>query len=107
MCREWDPKANDDSRHTPIERHHRADESGYIRASQMYETTSRATRQILDESCELVAYLINRGPSTIMKTHALPEEAWTNKEISLAHLWIFGCTAYMGESSQGRSLIQS
>lgn len=45
------------------------------------------------EAVNASIYLINRGPSTAIDCK-LPEEEWTGKEISLAHVKVFGCTAY-------------
>lgn len=63
---------------------------------------SKLSKKFLAEAVDIDAYLINRGPSTILDL-SLSEEAYTNKEISLAHLQVFGCTACVGESERGRS----
>jgi hypothetical protein len=54
------------------------------------------------ETVNTAAYLINRGPSVPLE-HRLPEEVWSGKEVKLSHLRIFGCTAYVHISDQGRN----
>ncbi|GKF05058.1 retrovirus-related pol polyprotein from transposon TNT 1-94 [Tanacetum coccineum] len=39
-------------------------------------------------------YLINRGPSVPLRFQ-IPEEEWQGKEVSLAHLRVFGCDSYV------------
>ena len=40
------------------------------------------------------AYLINRGPSVLLR-FKIPEEVWTGKELKYSHLRTFGCTTYV------------
>ena len=40
------------------------------------------------------AYLINRGPSKPLGLR-IPEEVWTEKEVKLSHLKVFGCVSYI------------
>ncbi|GKC74686.1 retrovirus-related pol polyprotein from transposon TNT 1-94 [Tanacetum coccineum] len=42
----------------------------------------------------MAAYLINRGPSVPLGFR-IPEEEWQGKEVSLAHLRVFGCDSYV------------
>ncbi|MGK3945825.1 hypothetical protein ABK046_46705, partial [Streptomyces caeruleatus] len=46
------------------------------------------------DAVNIVAYLINRSPSTPLDG-GLPEETWTEKEVNLTHLRVFGCTLYV------------
>ena len=40
------------------------------------------------------AYLINHEPSAPL-SHGITEEAWTGKKLTLSHLRVFGCDAYV------------
>ncbi|KAD7116805.1 hypothetical protein E3N88_04073 [Mikania micrantha] len=41
------------------------------------------------------AYLINRGPSVPLG-FKIPEEEWLGREVTIKHLKVFGCDAYVG-----------
>ncbi|GJW36973.1 retrovirus-related pol polyprotein from transposon TNT 1-94 [Tanacetum coccineum] len=47
-----------------------------------------------EDSVTMAAYLINRGPSVPLEFRILAEE-WEGKEVSLAHLRVFGCDSYV------------
>ncbi|GJX61084.1 retrovirus-related pol polyprotein from transposon TNT 1-94, partial [Tanacetum coccineum] len=47
-----------------------------------------------EDSVTTAAYLINRGPSVPLGFR-IPEEEWQGKEVSLAHLRVFGCDSYV------------
>ncbi|GKE42917.1 retrovirus-related pol polyprotein from transposon TNT 1-94, partial [Tanacetum coccineum] len=47
-----------------------------------------------EDSVTTVAYLINRGPSVPLGFR-IPKEEWQGKEVSLAHLRVFGCDSYV------------
>ena len=59
-------------------------------------------KQFWAEAVNTTSYLINRGPSTPLE-YKIPEEVWSGKEISLSHLKVFGCVAYVHISDQGRN----
>ncbi|GJW06711.1 retrovirus-related pol polyprotein from transposon TNT 1-94 [Tanacetum coccineum] len=62
------------------------------RKSKEYEASCRAT----------AAYLINREPSVPLGLR-IPEEEWQGKEVSLAHLRVFGCDSYVKSHKVVRS----
>ncbi|GJW38424.1 retrovirus-related pol polyprotein from transposon TNT 1-94 [Tanacetum coccineum] len=47
-----------------------------------------------EDSVNMAAYLINRGPS-VPFGFRIPEEEWQGKEVSLTHLRVFGCDFYV------------
>ncbi|GJU47681.1 retrovirus-related pol polyprotein from transposon TNT 1-94 [Tanacetum coccineum] len=47
-----------------------------------------------EDSVTTAAYLINRGPSVPLGFR-IPKEEWQGKEVSLAHLRVFGCDSYV------------
>ncbi|GJS64542.1 retrovirus-related pol polyprotein from transposon TNT 1-94 [Tanacetum coccineum] len=47
-----------------------------------------------EDSVTTAAYLIKRGPSVPLGFR-IPEEEWQEKEVSLAHLRVFGCDSYV------------
>ncbi|GJT43808.1 retrovirus-related pol polyprotein from transposon TNT 1-94 [Tanacetum coccineum] len=47
-----------------------------------------------EDPVTMAAYLINRGPSVPLGFR-IPEEEWQGKEVSLAHLKVFGCNSYV------------
>ncbi|GKD59085.1 retrovirus-related pol polyprotein from transposon TNT 1-94 [Tanacetum coccineum] len=47
-----------------------------------------------EDSVTTAAYLINRGPSVPLG-FLISEEKWQGKEVSLAHLRVFGCDSYV------------
>lgn len=59
-------------------------------------------KQFWVEVVNTVAYLINKGPLVSIGCR-LPKEAWTEKEVKLSHLRIFGCISYVHINSADRS----
>jgi hypothetical protein len=53
------------------------------------------------EAISTAAYLINRGPSVPLE-YRIPEEVWTGREVSYAHLKVFGCVAYVRVQEEAR-----
>ncbi|GJR08295.1 retrovirus-related pol polyprotein from transposon TNT 1-94 [Tanacetum coccineum] len=47
-----------------------------------------------EDSVTTAAYLINRGPSVPLGFR-IPKKEWQGKEVSLAHLRVFGCDSYV------------
>ena len=58
-------------------------------------------KQFWAEAVNTAAYLINRGPSVPLE-HRIPEEVWSEKEVKLSHLKVFGCVSYVHISDQAR-----
>ena len=58
------------------------------------------------EAINTAAYLINRGPS-IPLDGGIPEEVWSEKEVKLSHLKVFGCISYVHIDSADRSKLDS
>ena len=58
------------------------------------------------DAVNTAAYLINRGPSVPLN-FGIPEEVWSGKEVTLSHLRIFGCTAYVHISDHGRDKLDA
>jgi len=52
------------------------------------------TKQFWADAVNTAVYLINRGPSVPLNC-GIPEETWTDKEVSLNHLCTFGCISYV------------
>ncbi|GJV76305.1 retrovirus-related pol polyprotein from transposon TNT 1-94, partial [Tanacetum coccineum] len=55
---------------------------------------ARPPKMLWADSVTTAAYLINRGPSVPLGFR-IPEEEWQEKEVSLAHLRVFGCDSYV------------
>ena len=51
-------------------------------------------------------YLINCDPSVSLE-HRLTEEVWSEKEVSLNHLKVFGCVSYVHIESNDRSKLDA
>ncbi|KAD4889467.1 hypothetical protein E3N88_21540 [Mikania micrantha] len=47
------------------------------------------------DAVNTAAYLINRGPSVPLG-FKIPEEEWLGREVTIKHLKVFGCDAYVG-----------
>ncbi|MCO5575173.1 hypothetical protein L7F22_028970 [Adiantum nelumboides] len=54
------------------------------------------------EAVKTAVHLINRSPSKVLDG-GVPEEAWTSKPPSYAHLRVFGCEAYVYVPKEQRS----
>ncbi|GKA91695.1 retrovirus-related pol polyprotein from transposon TNT 1-94, partial [Tanacetum coccineum] len=54
----------------------------------------RLPKMFWEYSVTTAAYLINRGPSVPLGFQ-ITEEEWQGKEVSLAHLKVFGCDSYV------------
>jgi hypothetical protein len=63
-------------------------------------------KQFWAEAVNTAAYLINRGPSTAIECK-LPEDEWTEKEVKLSHLRIFGCVSYVHVNAENRSKLDA
>jgi len=53
------------------------------------------------EAINTTTYLINRGPSVPLN-YQLHEEVWSEKEVKLSRLRIFGCVSYILIDSNSR-----
>src|SRR6185312_8038761 len=59
------------------------------------------------EAVSTAAYLKNRSPTKALVSNMTPEEAWSGKKPSVAHLRIFGCDAYVHIPKEQRSKLDS
>ncbi|GKF42878.1 retrovirus-related pol polyprotein from transposon TNT 1-94, partial [Tanacetum coccineum] len=59
-----------------------------------------------EDSVTTAAYLINRGPSVPLRFR-IPEEEWQGKEVSLAHLRVFGCDSYVNVKDVARDKLDA
>eukprot|EP00253_Pinus_taeda_P025583 PITA_25583 len=46
------------------------------------------------EAVDTACYLVNKSPSSVLEDKT-PQEVWTGKKLSLSHLRVFGCDAYV------------
>jgi hypothetical protein len=51
-------------------------------------------QELWEEAVSIVGYLVNISPSSMLDDKT-PQEIWTGKKNSLAHLKLFGCEAYV------------
>ena len=58
------------------------------------------------EAVSTAAYLINRSPSTPLD-FKLPEEVWSDKQVNLSHLKVFGCVSYVHVNAADRSKLDA
>ena len=47
--------------------------------------------------------MVNRSPSSVLEDKT-PHEVWTGKKLSLSHLKVFGCDAYVHPKEKGTKL---
>ena len=50
--------------------------------------------RILGRGDGAICYLVNRSPSSALEDK-IPQEVWIGKKLSLSHLRVFGCDAYV------------
>ncbi len=55
---------------------------------------SELPRNLWAETVSMAAYLQNRSPSTAVEEKKTPFELWFGSKPNVAHLCVFGCTAY-------------
>ncbi len=55
---------------------------------------ARLRQEFWEEAMEIACYLVNIAPSSVLEDKT-PQEVWTGKKISLSHLRVFGCDAYV------------
>ena len=58
------------------------------------------------EAVNAATYLINRGPSIPLDGKIL-EEVWSEKEVNISHLKVFGCISYVHIDSAERSKLDA
>eukprot|EP00253_Pinus_taeda_P028097 PITA_28097 len=58
--------------------------------------------EAVDTSC----YLVNRSPSSTLEDKT-PQEVWTGKKLSLSHLMVFGCDAYVHVLKEKRTKLEN
>jgi hypothetical protein len=52
------------------------------------------------------AHLINKGPSLPLG-HKLPKEVWSENEVNLSHLKVFGCASYVYSNARSKLDVKS
>ena len=55
---------------------------------------TRLGQEFWAEAVETTCYLVNKSPSSRLEDKT-PHEVWTGKKLSLSHLRVFGCDAYV------------
>ena len=54
------------------------------------------------DAVNTIVYLINHGPLVLLE-YKLPEQIWSEKEVRLTHLKVFGCVSYVHDESNDHS----
>eukprot|EP00253_Pinus_taeda_P024707 PITA_24707 len=58
------------------------------------------------EAMDTTCYLVNRSPSSTLEDKT-PQEVWTGKKLSLSHLMVFGCDAYVHVLKEKRTKLEN